>query len=157
MSSSTELADLTEAANHRAALQRLVSYFENLSPHSVAQLATVYAPDARFKDPFNDVTGVPAIQGIFTHMFVALTNPRFVITKHVLQGEDCFLTWEFWFAFKSHQPDTEQVILGATHIVFSPQGLVTLHRDYWDAAQELYEKLPLVGALMRWLKKRVNS
>ncbi|MFN7856697.1 MAG: nuclear transport factor 2 family protein, partial [Acidovorax sp.] len=37
------------------------------------------------------------------------------------------------------------------------QGLVALHRDYWDAAEELYEKLPVVSALMRWLKKRANS
>ena len=157
MSATTELAEPAAAPNHVAALQRLVSYFENLSPQSVAQVASVYAPDARFKDPFNDVTGVPAIQDIFAHMFVALTNPRFVITKQVLQGDDCFLTWEFRFAFKSHQPDTEQVILGATHVVFSSAGLVYLHCDYWDAAQELYEKLPLVGALMRWLKNRVNS
>jgi hypothetical protein len=41
--------------------------------------------------------------------------------------------------------------------VFSSDGLVTLHRDYWDAAEELYEKLPVVGSVMRWLKQRVNS
>jgi hypothetical protein len=41
--------------------------------------------------------------------------------------------------------------------VFSEEGLVSMHRDYWDAAQELYEKLPLVGGLMRWLKQRANS
>jgi hypothetical protein len=34
------------------------------------------------------------------------------------------------------------------------QGLIVLHRDYWDAAEELYEKLPVVGALMRWLRRR---
>jgi len=37
------------------------------------------------------------------------------------------------------------------------QGRVTLHRDYWDAAEELYEKLPWVGGLMRWLKRRANQ
>jgi steroid delta-isomerase len=31
-----------------------------------------------------------------------------------------------------------------------------MHRDYWDAAEELYEKLP-AGRLMRWLKRRANS
>jgi hypothetical protein len=36
-------------------------------------------------------------------------------------------------------------------------GLITLHRDYWDAAEELYEKLPLLGSLMRWLKRRANA
>jgi hypothetical protein len=32
-----------------------------------------------------------------------------------------------------------------------------VHRDYWDAAEELYEKLPVVGSLMRWLKRQANS
>ncbi len=34
---------------------------------------------------------------------------------------------------------------GATHLVLDDQGLITLHRDYWDAAEELYEKLPAAG------------
>ncbi len=34
---------------------------------------------------------------------------------------------------------------------------IAMHRDWWDAAEELYEKLPVVGALMRWLKRRANS
>ena len=42
-------------------------------------------------------------------------------------------------------------------LVFNEQGLVTMHRDYWDAAEELYEKLPLLGGLMRWLKRRANT
>ena len=50
-----------------------------------------------------------------------------------------------------------QTVRGASHLVLNEQGLVTLHRDYWDAAEELYEKLPLVGSLMRWLKRRANS
>jgi hypothetical protein len=31
---------------------------------------------------------------------------------------------------------------------------VAYHRDYWDAAEELYEKLPVLGGLMRFLKRR---
>jgi len=32
-----------------------------------------------------------------------------------------------------------------------------IHRDHWHAAEELYEKLPLVGGLMRWFKKRARQ
>jgi hypothetical protein len=39
----------------------------------------------------------------------------------------------------------------------SSEGLIAFHRDYWDAAEELYEKLPAVGSLMRWLKRRANT
>jgi hypothetical protein len=56
---------------------------------------------------------------------------------------------------------TQQCIRGGSHLKFAPDNdgawRITLHRDYWDAAEELYEKLPLVSGLMRWLKKRVNS
>jgi len=34
---------------------------------------------------------------------------------------------------------------------------VTLHRDYWDAANELYAQLPLIGALMRWLRRQLAT
>lgn len=146
-----------EGVDYSQAANRLAHYFQSLTPQSVADVAQYYVIDARFKDPFNDVSGITAIQEIFTHMFSALEQPRFVVTGQVQQGRQCFMTWEFRFGFKSFKRGERQVILGASHLVFSPQGLVTLHRDYWDAAEELYEKLPLVGSLMRWLKRRANQ
>ena len=146
-----------EAADNSPAVARVVEFFEGLTPETVVDLRTIYSTNARFKDPFNDVTGLDPIERIFQHMFVALERPRFVVTERVLQGSQCFLTWEFRFKFRRFDTDSEQVILGASHLVFDDTGLVCLHRDYWDAAEELYEKLPLVGGLMRWLKKRANS
>lgn len=139
------------------AVTRVIAFFENLSPADVATIGQFYGPQARFKDPFNEVMGVPAIQGIFAHMFEALEQPRFVVTGRVVQGQQCFLTWDFLFAFKDFHKGVTQTVRGASHLVLDEQGLVSLHRDYWDAAEELYEKLPVVGALMRWLKKRANS
>lgn len=143
--------------DHTAAVQRTIQFYETLSPELLAQLGQVYHPQARFKDPFNDVHGLHAIAAIFEHMFTTLKRPRFVVTAQVLQGNQCFLTWEFRFYFKTMQTDTEQTILGASHLVFSDDGLITLHRDYWDAAEELYEKLPVLGSLMRWLKRRART
>ena len=153
---SAPLSDAIPAAQ-AAALDAVVQWFEHLTPVSVQELSKYYAADARFKDPFNDVLGVPAIEAIFVHMFEALIAPRFVVTGRVAQGAQCFLTWEFRFGFRNFHQGREQVILGASHMVFDATGKVQLHRDYWDAAEELYEKLPLVGGLMRWLKRRANS
>ncbi len=148
----TELAPTDLTASPR--VQRFVTFFEALTPNDIAQLDQLYQPDARFVDPFNDVTGLPAIADIFRHMFVTLQGPRFVVTSQMEQGRQCFLTWEFRFRFKRFRRDTQQTIHGATHLEFGATGLVMLHRDYWDAAQELYEKLPLLGVLMRWLRRQ---
>lgn len=135
----------------------IVRFFETLTPQTVTQLDALYAPEARFKDPFNDVTGLSAIRGIFEHMFVALEAPRFIVSGRIVQDAQCFLTWEFQFGFRNFKQGKTQVIRGGSHLEFGPDGKVTLHRDYWDAAEELYEKLPVVGGVMRWLKRRANS
>ena len=119
------------------------------------RLAEIYTPDARFKDPFNDVQGLPAIQRIFEHMFMALDGPRFVIRDAIVQGDQCFLSWDFSFRMKRFNRQV-QVIHGGSHLQLSADGRILLHRDYWDAAEELYEKLPVLGALMRWLKGRAK-
>ncbi len=50
-----------------------------------------------------------------------------------------------------------QTIHGGSHLRLAADGRIAEHRDYWDAAEELYEKLPGVRALMRWLKRRARS
>jgi ketosteroid isomerase-like protein len=148
------------AQSPEAALQQVVHFFEHMQPSDVARLADIYTADVQFKDPFNEVQGIPAIEGIFAHMFEALDAPRFVITNQVLQNTQAFVTWDFLFAMPRIDNGATQTIRGATHFVLREEtGVwrVAVHRDYWDAAEELYEKLPLVGSLMRWLKKRANS
>lgn len=141
----------------RQTTQKLATFFETLSPQSVTQLNTVYHAQATFKDPFNEVQGLPEIERIFRHMYVALDQPHFVVTGQVVDGSQAFMTWEFRFRFKRFDTATLQAVRGASHVVFNEQGLVTMHRDYWDAAEELYEKLPVLGGVMRWLKKRANT
>jgi steroid Delta-isomerase len=138
-------------------VERAVRFFEALQPASVAQMGDYYTQDAYFKDPFNEVKGLAQVQRIFSHMYVTLDNPHFVVTECVVQGAQCFLVWDFKFRFKRFDKSVEQTVRGTSHLRFAADGLINYHRDYWDAAQELYEKLPVVGSVMRWLKRRANS
>lgn len=149
---------LTSAAgmDHGPALLRLVDFYQGLSPQSLLRLADIYAAGADFKDPFNEVRGLAAISGIFEHMFVQVEQPRFVVHTRILQGCEAFLTWDFEFRMKRLARGV-QTVHGATHLRFDALGMVCLHRDYWDAAEELYEKLPLLGGLMRLLKRASRS
>ena len=142
--------------NRTNELNRLIQFYQLLSLESVPQLGSIYAANARFKDPFNDVQGLEPIRHIFTHMFTQVHEPRFVVKTRVLQGNDAFITWEFLFRMKRFS-NAGQCIRGATHLRFDTSGLVAEHRDYWDAAEELYEKLPLIGSLMRLLKRAARK
>ena len=143
--------------NRDLELERLVRFYETIDASALTEpLTLIYAADARFKDPFNDVRGLAAIEKIFVHMFKQVDQPRFVVKTRVIQKSEAFLTWDFLFNMKA-LGDGPQCIRGATHISFDMEGAVILHRDYWDAAEELYEKLPVVGRLMRCMKARMSA
>ena len=135
----------------------LVEFFEAIRPESVADFARYYSDDAFFKDPFNEVRGVPAIQRIFTHMFSQVAEPRFEITERVVDGNAAMLVWEFHYRVAFFGREQKQMIRGASHLKFDAEGKVFWHRDYWDAAEEIYARLPVVGLLMRGLKKVMAS
>ncbi len=150
---------MTDFANSGAltSVARLAAFYEALTPQTLDQVASHYAPDARFKDPFNDVTGVAAIRAIFQHMFDTLETPRFVVHGFSGDAAHSFLTWTLYFHTRSGKQVRGWEIHGATHVQWAPDGRVALHRDYWDVAEELYEKIPLLGGLMRVLKRRLTA
>jgi hypothetical protein len=147
----------TLCTTDRQAVARIADFFQHLQPSDVARMGELYAPDAWFKDPFNEVRGLTEVQAIFSHMYVALDQPHFVVTRQLVDGAECFLTWDFVFRFKRFDTTRWQTVRGGSHLKLSPEGLITFHRDYWDTAEELYEKLPLIGGLMRWLKRRAKQ
>ena len=136
-----------------AAIARVRAFFESISPQALLRIDEIYAADAYFKDPFNEVRGIEPIRRIFTHMFEQVDSPRFVVREVVAEGGSAFLTWDFLFRAR-RLGEGEQAIHGASHLRFDADGRVNYHRDYWDAAEELYEKIPLLGGLMRAVKRR---
>ena len=134
-------------------LDDLVDFFETLTPQSLNRFPEFYAADAWFKDPFNEVRGVDAIGHIFEHMFRQVEHPRFVVTDRLAEADRAMLVWEFRFS----RQGTSQTIRGASHLRFDAEGSVVSHRDYWDAAEELYMKLPLIGWLMRRLRSALSA
>ena len=138
-------------------IQDIQHQFESLSAHSVPALAALYALDARFKDPFNAVQGRDKIARIFSHMFETVQAPRFAVTKIIANiapdESDVCLRWDFHFV-RNHQSCS---IVGATHLVLDATGKIAMHDDYWDAAEQVYERVPLLGAVLRWIKRRISA
>lgn len=132
------------------AVARVVALFEALAPADLQRLGDFYAGDARFRDPFHDVTGLAAIERVFRHMFEALDAPSFVVREVLIDGHRAFIAWDFRFRLRSGRAAS---ISGGSLLTFAPDGRIALHVDHWDAC-ELFALLPGLGALFRWLKKR---
>ena len=146
---------MTETAAVRDAALRAKTFFESISPADVPRLGGIYAEDAYFRDPFNEVTGLSGIARIFGAMFEHLDDVRFTILETVADPGGAMLTGNMTYRVRKWRPHETQTIHGATHLRFAPDGRIAYHRDYWDAANELYAKLPLIGPVMRWLRRKL--
>lgn len=144
---------MTAAPDLEAAVEAYVAFYESLTPKSLERLAGLCAPDVRFRDPFNDVTGLPAYRAILERMFVDLREPRFLVRDRALSGRVAYLRWDF--TFSSRKGGAPWSIEGMTEVHFDETGRVAAHLDHWDSGAQFYARLPVLGSLIGLVRKRL--
>ena len=132
--------------------KEIADWFQALSPEALETAGDIYASDAVFIDPFNHLTGLKAVRAVYQHMFDTLEQPRFIVTQTVADERNAFMTWDFLFQARGQ----EMKISGCTQFELDHDGLIVLHRDYWDVAQQVYEKIPVLGAVLRMLRRKLS-
>ncbi len=133
------------------AAARYRAYLQSLSEESLAELGEHVSQQVRFKDPFNDVRGIEAMRAVLQHMFDNVGPVRFDIHRCLGEGEHCLMQWSFHGCLRGADWQFD----GASSVRFDESGLVVEHVDYWDAGEASYEKLPGLGAVIRWLRLRI--
>ncbi len=124
--------------------------FETLEPGRLDDFRPLCTGDVRFVDPFNDIVGIDRYVALFRHMYAAVTGPRFRIDGRALGPGAGYIRWRFTGTVRGR----EVVIDGMSEVLFDAgTGRVSAHVDHWDAAGQVYARLPLVGRLVRALRR----
>lgn len=143
-----------DISDRQAALDAYARAYEALTPDTIEALLALTAPDIRFKDPFNDVCGQEALRGLFRHMFQVAGDPRFVVHHAALSGDTGLLRWGFKAEVRGlglwRVEGMSEIRFGADHCIVE-------HIDHWDAAEQFYEKLPVIGWLLRLIRRRMRA
>jgi len=141
-------------ADMAAAVDRYVAFMQGLGPDALDRLDEGLTEDARFCDPFNDVTGLPAVRRVFAHTYRMLRDVEIEVTDRAITGDRCYLRWVFHYRM-ARSPRRWSVV-GVSELHFAPDGRVSAHIDHWDAAGQIYEKLPVLGPILRRIRRRLQ-
>ena len=133
------------------ALDNYVLYLEKLRPSTITSLDDYVAKNVRFKDPFNDVIGIEKMKAVFLHMFDNVDDVKFRI-RRVYRNEDggC-LEWTFCGILMNKKWSFD----GTSIVILDTNGLVLEHIDHWDAASSFFERIPILGWLIKLVHKKV--
>ena len=139
-------------------LARYAAALETLERETLPALLTLCDPELHFRDPFNDCHGVDAFGRVMGDMFDKLDNVRFKANHVAWSAADASAALMHWTleanlrAFDGKPWRVE----GCSMLRFGDDGRLTAHYDYWDAAAGLYERIPLLGYVLRTLRRRIR-
>ena len=139
------------------ALARFARFFSDFSPDKVERLVDqTYAPDVWFNDTLKTLKGRDDLRHCLKHSADAVQSCRVEILDTLSNGQgDYYVRWTMVIRFKRFKPGQDTQTIGMSHLRFNRDGLVRLHQDYWDSTAGLFEHIPLLGAAIRAIKRRV--
>lgn len=138
-------------------LRRLSAYadfWQRLTVDDLERLGDWFTEDARFADPFNDVRGLPHVRAVFAHSLGLVTDVSIELTDRAIGEDACYLRWVY--RYRTRQGGKPWRIVGMTELHFAEDGRVSAHVDHWDAAGQVYEKLPVIGAVLRAIRRKLQ-
>ncbi|MBN8238202.1 nuclear transport factor 2 family protein [Marinobacter hydrocarbonoclasticus] len=136
-------------------LDRFCSLYNTLDRGNLNKLQQVYGEDIEFQDPFGRVHGLDQLTEYMASAYGNVIRCRFRFQEPVIQECWCSLPWVMELQHKRVRGGKPVFVEGISHLEIR-DGKVRYHRDYFDAGQLLYENLPVLGRMIRWVKEQAG-
>ncbi|WP_339780441.1 nuclear transport factor 2 family protein [uncultured Marinobacter sp.] len=134
-----------------ATLAQFRVLFNQLDKGNLNKLPSVYSEDIRFQDPLGSVEGLDALTRYFAGAYENVISCHFAFEDSVVQDSSASIPWIMHLRHKRIRGGSEIQVAGISHLKVR-DGKICYHRDYFDAGELLYENLPVVGGVIRWVK-----
>ena len=135
-------------------INRLKRYCTNLQEADLSELHTIYADTIVFKDPVHTIQGLVELEDYFQALCADLSDCRFEYLDELVSENSAYIKWIMHFR---HPKLGNRLISvrGVSHLKFSD--LIEFQEDFYDMGAMLYEQLPILGNVTRWLRHRLAS
>lgn len=135
-------------------LVRIQALFNALGDGQPNNLSGVYADDVEFIDPAHRVVGRAQLEASFDRLDRNVRSLRFDFDPAFGSDADLALPWTMHLELK--RPRRTIVLPGISHLRIE-DGLVVFHRDHFDLGAMLYEHVPVLGSLVRIVKRALQT
>ena len=135
-------------------IERFKNYFKVLHESDLSKLREVYSDQIVFKDPVHEMRGLVELEDYFTSLCSDLSECRFEYLDEIVSEQSAYVKWIMHF---KHPRLGNRLISvrGVSHLKLGDK--IEYHEDFYDMGAMLYEQLPLLGYVTRWLRLRLAS
>ncbi|SDK47060.1 nuclear transport factor 2 family protein [Billgrantia gudaonensis] len=141
------------------ALEAFCAFFNKLDKTYTNNLYKIYTEDVVFSDPLHHIEGRAALQRYFDTLYANVKTCRFAFHDRLHQGREACVTWTMHLEHPRLAGGQPFSVSGCSRLTFAADDTqrVCRHHDYFDVGAMLYERLPMLGPTIRWIKRRVGD
>lgn len=140
--------------NNTALVNRLKNYCTNFREADLSELHTIYSDSIVFKDPVHSIQSLVELEDYFQALCTDLSDCRFEYLDELVSENSAYIKWIMHFRH-SKLGNRLISVRGVSHLKFSDR--IEFQEDFYDMGAMLYEQLPVLGKVTRWLRHRLAS
>lgn len=137
-------------------VQTVAQFYAQLNKHNLHTLQDIYHDDIVFEDAAHRIEGYSSLAEYFDSLYRNVERCDFAIHEQHQSGQNAFLTWTMHLQHPKLAGGRVVHVSGMSHLKFQ-DAKVIYHRDYFDLGEMLYEQLPLLGSVIRTIKRRLGQ
>lgn len=137
----------------RDAVDTFKNGFNQLSAESLHLVEDIYAPDIHFIDPIHEIKGIEPLKKYFANLYDGVVYCQFDFAPEIRGEAEATIPWVMNLEHGTFQKGKRVAVPGISHIRFEDK--VIYHRDYFDLGKLIYERVPVLGAVIRKIKARL--
>ena len=133
-------------------------FFNSLNQETMDLVNIFYHPNAKFYDPIGNHEGVNSIKKYYAGIYEPVTKIKFDYDEPFMNNEQLAFPWKMTYCSSKLNKGKPIVVNGISRIKFDPVTHQAIyHRDYFDMGQMVYEEVPLLGSVVKWIKNKLKS
>jgi ketosteroid isomerase-like protein len=138
--------------------KRINQVFNDLRVENMNILDTFYDDQINFQDPVHQLHGLEQIKNYYTGLYKHVEQIKFIFSNEIIQGNTHVVVWQMQLKSKRLEKGKVMTLDGNSVIEFSPtSNKVIYHRDYFDMGEFIYEKIPVLGSLIKIIKNKIGG
>lgn len=156
------VADYQQAQNQSASavvdakkVEDLFSFiFLDMKEGNIAErVIDTYAEPLYFNDTIHTYRTVPDLAKYLQKTADRVVSLKGQVDDVAINGDNAYVRWTMTFQVKEDSKPLTSV--GITHLRFNEAGKIILHQDYWDGVEGLYHSIPVLGSMLKGVRKRL--
>ncbi|MGM0631851.1 MAG: nuclear transport factor 2 family protein [Pseudomonadota bacterium] len=142
------------SALRRALLRDFKDFYSSGKPDMDA-LARLYTEDVEFCDPVHTLHGRLALRRYLCDLYANATSVRFEYTEEHVTEDGASIAWWMRMVHPRLARGQEIQVRGMTMVRFSDR--IFYQEDFYDLGHLLYQHIPLLGRIIRYINGRLSG